>query len=84
MKASKAIVFPQIPADFTPEQQAWADSMMRIIDDMKRDFDEILKWLELPTTAAANPKAGAVYFNTSDSKIYVYSGSAWIKTGALT
>ena len=29
-------------------------------------------------------KAGMMYFNTSDSKIYVYTGAAWVATAALT
>ena len=36
------------------------------------------------TSPTWGQKAGMMYFNTSDSKIYVYTGSAWIATAALT
>lgn len=51
-----------------------------------------LKWnniyalrIALPTGTGnpTGPVAGQIYFNTNDSKIYVYNGSAWVKTLAL-
>lgn len=51
-----------------------------------------LKWnnlfvqrLAIPTASSnpTNPIAGQIYFNTGDSKIYVYNGAAWVKTATL-
>jgi len=36
------------------------------------------------TSPSYSQKVGMMYFNTSDSKIYVYTGSAWVATAALS
>jgi len=42
------------------------------------------KEFKIPTTLPPKPFEGAIYFNTSDSKIYVYISGGWVSTAALT
>ena len=40
--------------------------------------------LSIPTSAPSVPFNGAIYFNTSDNKIYVYISNGWVATAALS
>jgi len=42
------------------------------------------KEFKIPLTVPSAPFEGAIYFNTSDSKLYVYISSGWVATAALS
>jgi hypothetical protein len=52
------------------------------------DFLKVVKNLSLPSgstttmNASAPPQSGGIFYNTTDGTIYLYSGTAWVKSSA--
>ena len=85
MKTNKSEILPQLPrSEEWNEVYTFLESLLRVIEKLIRNIVDDFEKLQIPISATQEPVAGSIYFNTSDDKIYVYDGSAWKSTSALT
>lgn len=59
-------------------------SILEVLENLHRNVRDDIDLIQMPLSQPENPTAGNSYFNTADDKIYVWNGTSWVSTAALT